>query len=168
MGRAATRLHLSSSAVSHGLKRLRSLLNEPVFLKNPKGVVPTARAVALIEPIGEILAGVRSVLASAEAFDAVRSTRSFTMGATDGVSAVILRPLLATEQKAAPGVNLGIRNLLSPFEVAFKCLDELVVDIAIAPMPDDILARFAVREFYDESFVLVTRPGHSLGNQPTL
>jgi DNA-binding transcriptional LysR family regulator len=124
------------------------LLNDPLFLKNPKGVVPTARAVALIEPIGEILARVRSVLASAEAFGASRSTRSVTMGATDGISAVILRPLLATVQKSAPGVNLGIRNLLPPFEVAFKCLDERVVDIAIAPMLDDIPARFAVRELY--------------------
>ena len=46
-GRAAERLNLSSSAVSHGLGRLRRLLNDPLFLKTPRGVVPTARALEL-------------------------------------------------------------------------------------------------------------------------
>ena len=44
MGRAAERLNLTPSAVSHGLGRLRRLLNDPLFLKTPKGVMPTARA----------------------------------------------------------------------------------------------------------------------------
>lgn len=47
VGRAAYRLHLSRSAVSHGVARLRRLLNDPVFVCTPKGVVPTDRAVEL-------------------------------------------------------------------------------------------------------------------------
>ena len=69
VGRAAERLNLSASAVSHGLGRLRRLLNDPLFLKTPKGVVPTARAAELAAPIAEILARVRRVVASAEPFD---------------------------------------------------------------------------------------------------
>src|SRR5436190_1203662 len=49
VGRAATRLNLTPSAVSHGLGRLRRLLNDPLFLRTPMGVVPTARASALPE-----------------------------------------------------------------------------------------------------------------------
>ena len=37
VGRAAERLNLSPSAVSHGLGRLRRLLNDPLFLRTPKG-----------------------------------------------------------------------------------------------------------------------------------
>ncbi len=70
VGRAAARLNLSPSAVSHGLKRLRLLLNDPLFLRTPKGVVPTARAAQLAEPIAEVLARVRNVISSAEPFDA--------------------------------------------------------------------------------------------------
>ncbi len=44
VGRAAEKLNLSPSAVSHGLGRLRQLLNDPQFLRTPKGVVPTERA----------------------------------------------------------------------------------------------------------------------------
>src|SRR5690349_15229221 len=75
VGRAAERLNLSPSAVSHGLRRLRVLLNDPLFLKHPKGVVPTARADALAEPILDILARARVVVGGAEQFDPVRSQR---------------------------------------------------------------------------------------------
>ena len=36
LGRAAARLNLTPSAVSHGLSRLRSLLNDPLFLRVPR------------------------------------------------------------------------------------------------------------------------------------
>ena len=47
VGRSAERLHLSPSAISHGLGRLRALLGDPLFLRTPKGVVPTERAFQL-------------------------------------------------------------------------------------------------------------------------
>src|SRR5258705_12294536 len=75
VGRGALRLNLTPSAVSHGLGRLRGLLNDPLFLRTPKGVVPTARAVALAEPVGDLLAQARRVLSSAEPFEAAKSTR---------------------------------------------------------------------------------------------
>jgi hypothetical protein len=52
VGRTAARMHLSPSAVSHGLARLRRVLHDPLFLKHPKGVVPTDRAGQLAAPIG--------------------------------------------------------------------------------------------------------------------
>src|SRR6478672_9855447 len=87
VGRAAARLNLTPSAVSHALGRLRQLLNDPLFLRTPKGVVPTARAAELAEPIADILARVRRVVATAEPFDAARSTRRFALGAPDALSA---------------------------------------------------------------------------------
>ena len=94
VGRSAERLHLSPSAVSHGLGRLRTLLGDPLFLKTPKGVVPTERALQLATPVAEILAHVRGIVSSATPFDPHHSTRRFVIGAPDGISAVILPPLL--------------------------------------------------------------------------
>src|SRR3954468_4613468 len=88
VGRAAQRLKLTPSAVSHGLGRLRRLLNDPLFLRTPKGVVPTARASELAAPIADALARVRSVISSAEPFDPATSTRRFAIGAPDAISAV--------------------------------------------------------------------------------
>ena len=91
VGKAAQRLHVTPSAVSHGLNRLRFLLNDPLFLRTPKGVAPTARAIELAEPIADILARVRRVVATAEPFDPARSERRFTIGTPDG--SVLLPPL---------------------------------------------------------------------------
>src|SRR5918998_1462653 len=114
VGRAATRLNLSPSAISHGLKRLRRLLNDPLFLRTPKGLVPTTRALELEEPIGEVLARVSGIVSAAEAFDPATSTRRFVIGAPDAVSAVLLRPLLSELQAVAPRVDIGVRQLLPP------------------------------------------------------
>ena len=107
VGRAAARLNLTPSAVSHGLGRLRRLLNDPLFLRTPKGVVPTARALELVEPIADILERVRHVVSTAEPFDASTSRRRFVVGAPDGALAVFLPPLLARLREAAPGVDIS-------------------------------------------------------------
>src|SRR4026208_1343640 len=75
VGRAAERMRPTPSAASHGLGRLRRLLNDPLFLRTPKGVVPTARATELAEPIAEILARVGSVMASVAPIDPATGNR---------------------------------------------------------------------------------------------
>src|SRR5262245_38185773 len=92
--RAAEAMHLSPSAVSHGLSRLRRLLGDPLFLRTPRGVVPTDRANQVAGPIADILVRVRGVVASTEPFDPARSTRRFTIGAPDAALSVFLPAVL--------------------------------------------------------------------------
>jgi DNA-binding transcriptional LysR family regulator len=167
VGRAAARLNISPSAVSHGLGRLRRLLHDPLFLRNPKGVVPTTRAAALAPPIADILARAQNVIGSVEQFDAKTSTRRFTLGTPDGVSAVLLPPLLTEIRKNAPGIDLSVRNLVGQFHLALTDLDERTLDVALVPL-DTIPARFVSRTLYDEEFVIVKRKGHRLSTKPTL
>ncbi|NJO43724.1 MAG: LysR family transcriptional regulator [Cyanobacteria bacterium RU_5_0] len=176
VGRTAEQLHLSPSAVSHGLGRLRRLFNDPLFLRTPKGVAPTTRATELAVPIADILARVKSVMSIAEPFDPVTSSRRFMIGAPDGVSAIFLTPLLTELNKAAPKIDLGVRQLLptegesSPdraWRTAFTDLDARVMDIAILPT-DDIAARFLSKTLYEEEFVVATRAGHPFAVDPTL
>src|SRR5262245_24454776 len=175
VGRAAEVLNLSQSAVSHGLSRLRRLLNDPLFLKTPKGVVPTARALELAEPIADILARVRDVVATAEPFVAAKSRRRFTIGAPDATSAVFLPPLLKRLQRYAPGIDLSVRQLLppqegriggNPWEQALSDLEAREIDIAIVPI-DDLPARFVGLPLYREDFVIATRAGHPFAHAPT-
>ncbi|WKA27218.1 LysR family transcriptional regulator [Bradyrhizobium roseum] len=176
VGRSAERLHLSSSAVSHGLGRLRALLGDPLFLKTPKGVVPTERALQLSTSVAEILALVRGVVSTATPFDPRQSTRRFVIGAPDGISSVILPPLLGTLRSAAPGIDVGIRQLLPTqgFSVphlawkdALKELEDRAMDVAIIPF-DDIPVRFHKAILYEEQFVIAFRKGHSFQRNPTL
>lgn len=164
VGRAAERLRLSPSAVSHGLGRLRRLLNDPLFLRTPKGVVPTARATELSEAIADILARARNVIASAAPFDATKSTRRFTIGSADGFS-IFLPALMAELEQTAPNIDIVMRHMQR--ETAIADLDARVIDLAVAPF-DDIPARFFARLAYDEEFVVAARRGHPFLDAPTL
>jgi len=165
VGRAAARLNLSPSAVSHGLGRLRDLLHDPLFIRHPKGIVPTERAAALAAPIGEILARVRQVVVSAEPFDPKRSRRRFTIGTTDGIAAVVVPPLLAAVRRSGPGVDVHVRMLMPP--AAPAALDAREVDVAVVPL-DGIAARFDARVLYEEDFVIAMRADYPLGLAPSL
>jgi DNA-binding transcriptional LysR family regulator len=165
VGRTAARLNLSPSAVSHGLKRLRTLLNDPLFLRTPKGVTPTSRALELAAPLAEILALTRGLLTAAEPFDPETSKRSFVLGAPDGVSAVLLPQMLADLSRLAPSIDLRLRQLLpmagesSPDRAWANALMEIEareIDIAIVPTAE-MPARFYRRRLYREDFVIVER-----------
>jgi len=176
VGRAAQRLNLTPSAVSHGLGRLRRLLNDPLFLRTPKGVVPTARATELAAPISAVLAQARKVLSSAEPFDPGRSERRFTIGAPDAISAVVVPPLLAELAKRAPGIDLALRQLLPTpgestperaWQGVFADLEARAVDVAVIPgVPAP--RRFHALGLYEEDFVVAVRRGNSFAKDPTL
>jgi DNA-binding transcriptional LysR family regulator len=176
VGRAADKLSLSASAVSHGLGRLRRLLNDPLFLRTPKGVVPTARATELAEPVADILARIRNVVATAEPFDPTKSTRRFMLGAPDGALAALLPQLLAALNRTAPGVDLGVQQLLPArgartaeraWEPTMADLEARALDVAVIPI-ETIPARFVGRVLFEEDFVVAARPGHPFARNPTL
>lgn len=171
VGRAAARMNLSASAISHGLGRLRRLLDDPLFLRTPKGVVPTDRALELAGPISEMLASVGRILSTAAPFDPAVSTRRFTIGAPDGISAVVLPGLTAAVRQAAPSIDIGIRQLLPTptglWQHAIEELDTRVMDIAILPA-GEVPVRFAEATLYEEQFVIAMRRGHGFAENPSL
>jgi DNA-binding transcriptional LysR family regulator len=166
VGRAAERLNLSPSAVSHGIGRLRRLLNDPLFLRTPKGVVPTTRAVELAEPVADILARARRVIASAAPFDPATSRRRFVIGAPDAMATVLLPSLLAALGRDAPGIDIGVSHLQFG-DAALAALDARTVDVALTPT-EGAPARFVERVLYREDFVVAMRPGHPYAGDPTL
>lgn len=176
VGRAADRLNLSPSAVSHGLARLRRMLDDPLFLRSPKGVVLTDRAQQIADPVSDILARIRAVVSTAEPFDPGTSTRRFTIGAPDAIAAMILPALLQRLQQEAPGVDLSLKQVLpDPGEVqphrawrgAFADLDARSLDLALLPVASDA-ARFASRLLFTEDFVIVTPKAHPFLADPSL
>jgi DNA-binding transcriptional LysR family regulator len=173
VGRAARRLNLTPSAVSHGLGRLRRLFNDPLFLRTPKGVVPTERASELSAPVADILVRVSKVVSSAEPFDPSTSRRTFSIGSPD---AVVLPSLLPALRRMAPNIDIRMRQLLpsagsmargNPWAGAYEELDARTLDVAIAPF-SDVPARFVTQTLYDESFVIASRANHPFVRSPSL
>jgi DNA-binding transcriptional LysR family regulator len=159
LGRTGASLHLSPSAISHGLVRLRRVLHDPLFLKHPKGVVPTDRAGQVAPSIADILERIRGVVASAEGFDAQRSTRRFTVGAPDAAFAVVLPPLLAALTARAPLIDLGVREILPQHALAE--LDGRRADLVVQPL-EEIPPRFQGAPLYQEEFAIAMRSGHPI------
>ncbi|HEX2337751.1 MAG TPA: LysR family transcriptional regulator, partial [Hyphomicrobiaceae bacterium] len=176
VARAAERLNLTPSAVSHGLGRLRRLLNDPLFLRTQKGVVPSARAQELARPIADIMAQAGAVIASAEPFDAAQSRRRFTIGAPDAISAVLLTHLLEALDRQAPGIDIGLVQLLPQhrgrptsqvWQSTLTELESRSLDIAILPIAE-VPPRFVAHKLFEEDFVVTMRKGHPFARNPTL
>lgn len=165
VGRAAERLSLSASAVSHGLGRLRRLFGDPLFVKVPKGVLPTDRALALAPMIAAILADMRRLVAQSAPFDPATSTRRFVIAATDGVSAVLLPPLMAALAAQAPGIDISVRPLQQ--ELVAGELDAGTVDMALGALID-MPARFVRHGLYHEEFCVTARGDHPWLAKPDL
>src|SRR5579859_7946392 len=89
IGRAAAQLGLTQSATSQALDRLRTMFNDTLFVRHPKGISPTARALQLTPVVADILDRAQSMLAASAGFDP-NAPHSFTVGSTDlGVFAVL-------------------------------------------------------------------------------
>src|SRR5262245_23009205 len=52
--RAAARVGLRQSAMSHNLARLRALLGDELLTRGPEGMRPTPRALALVDQCGSL------------------------------------------------------------------------------------------------------------------
>ncbi len=174
VGRAAVRMNLTPSAVSHALSRLRDQLNDPLFLRTPKGVVPTARAMELGEPIGEILAKIENVLGSAAPFDAATSERRFMVGAPDAVLASGMVSMFARIKVKAPNVSIGLIHLMparrgnsvkEPWQESLDMLEKRKLDVALLPVRA-VPPRFEAHRIYDEDFVVAMRKGHAFARAP--
>lgn len=176
VARAADKLNLTPSAVSHGLRRLRRLLNDPLFLKTPGGVQPTDRALALAGPITELLVRLEGIVSAASPFDARTARRTFTIGAPDALSAVFLGSLVATLTREAPGIDVRLLHLMpqhrgkSTSQVWHDTLSELDahrLDLAVLPI-GPLPTRYVERVLFEEEFVVAMRKGHALARNLTL
>lgn len=174
--RAADRLNLTPSAISHGLTRLRRLLSDPLFLPTPKGMSPTARARELAAPIRDLLERAVQVLDTGAPFDPATSTRAFRIGAPDGALAAFLPGLLDTLALEAPGIDLRIAQLLpaegrfaalDAWEPALLALDTQQLDLAVIPLPA-APARFTAESLFSEDFVVIAAQHHPFAEAPDL
>lgn len=109
--RAAVRLGLGQSAMSHTLGRLRLAFDDELFTRTPTGMQPTPRALALIEPIREALARVEAIVAPPQAFDPATSEREFRIGLPDSTEVLLVPRLMAHLRAVAPGVRLLLRTM---------------------------------------------------------
>jgi DNA-binding transcriptional LysR family regulator len=161
--RAAARLGVTQSAVSHALKRLRTRLRDPLLVRTSEGTVLTPRAEALLEPIAVGLDAIEGALDRVEPFDP-HVRRAFTIVATDLLGVVLLPPLFERVSAEAPGVDLRVRSLVKGSEVGLASND---VDLLLTGVPTEAGGLVQQRLLEDE-FACVVRRGHPAADAMTL
>ncbi len=87
--RAATRLHLSQSAVSKSLSRLRTMFDDPLFIRERHGLRPTPRARALRGELAGLLSRLES-LSAPPTFEPVTSQRRFQMAVLESAWSTLM------------------------------------------------------------------------------
>jgi DNA-binding transcriptional LysR family regulator len=160
VGRAAARLHLTQSAVSHALNRLREIFNDPLFVRIPVGVAPTPRALELADPVSAVLKQVGRILAPGQPFDPRLTTDRLVLGTTDYASVEIMPALVSFIRQHAPGLHLVLRNLR--LDNLTADLDAREFDAAIAPISERMPTRFSCISLFDDHIILAARREHPL------
>ncbi|OQS33208.1 LysR family transcriptional regulator [Chromobacterium haemolyticum] len=159
VGRAAARLHLSQSATSHALSRLRTAFDDPLFTRNPRGIVPTPLTIELMPRVAAALESVRLVASPRGPFDPGRLQATLSVAATDHAILTVIAPVLAMIQAAAPDVVLKLRP--ANRESALRMLDAGELDIVLGSGSfAQIPQRFDCQLVHKERFIGIARKGH--------
>ena len=127
--KTADMLGVSQSAVSHTLDKLRSTFDDPLFVRDGRGIRPTARALSLHDPIEAVLGGLKS-LSYERKFDPLVDPIEFTIATNDFplgfIFPILLKKMYAEGIKpifhfipaGIPSVNLlrtsGCQMLITP------------------------------------------------------
>jgi DNA-binding transcriptional LysR family regulator len=149
---AARDLGLTQSAASQGLARLRDVFGDPLFLRRPHGMEPTALAIGLEAPIRAAVEALRGALGTAERFDPATARRVLRVSALDSDQATLLPALARACAREAPGIKLVALPLAR--RAAEEALRAGEIDLALglfARAPEDLIAMELSRQSFSSA-----------------
>lgn len=115
--RAARRLGITQSSMSHRLAQLRAALGDPLFVRVGASLMPTPRAQAIAQPLAQALRALEASVAPVEPFDPAASR--FVIGiAMPDLLATLASELAATLAREAPNLELRLTNIAPALSTA--------------------------------------------------
>lgn len=110
VSKAADRLGVTQSAISHTLGKLRQVLGDPLFVRSGQGLTPTERALSLKEPVQDVLDKMRA-LTEDRPFDPLAEEIAIQVAANDLPRELIFPELLRATR--ADGIRLRLEFIPS-------------------------------------------------------
>jgi DNA-binding transcriptional LysR family regulator len=154
---AARRLHVTPSAVSNALARLRATLDDPLLIRSGRGVVPTPRAAALAPTLARALRDLDQAI-HGNGFDPATTDRELTLAIADVVQVVKLPQIVAALAREMPRARLRVASIDTLVATGGLAGTEIDVAIGAGEQGPGIHAE----PLYQESIVLVARAGHPM------
>jgi DNA-binding transcriptional LysR family regulator len=158
--RAAARLNLSQSAVSHSLARLRVITKDELFIRSSGEMRPTSRASELWRPIQSALTEIRKAISQTE-FEPASASVTFKIAMTGYAATTLADRLFDDVQKEAPNCALEIEIVGRDLERTFMLLDDQKADLFVG-ICSEPPGRLGYEALFSESFSCILRPGHAL------
>jgi DNA-binding transcriptional LysR family regulator len=152
VSRAAARLGLTQSAVSHALARLREQLDDPLFVRAQGGLRPTPRAIEIAAKVREGLSLLRDAVLH-PLFDPATTTRIFTLGASSYFCVSLLPRAISLARREAP---LAQFRIVAPGDDPLGGIEDGSIDLAFSSF-DKVPSRFVMQPLYKEKLVWVGR-----------
>ncbi|MCW8863530.1 MAG: LysR family transcriptional regulator [Colwellia sp.] len=126
---AAERAFVSQSAMSRTLQRLRELFDNPLFIRQSHGLLPTKRAMTLYKELQPLLIGIDTLL-KPETFDPSTLNGQFVIACPSLLSSHWLSGLVARLAAIAPGVKLrSIETVTTPEQTLLDGKADLAIHL---------------------------------------
>jgi DNA-binding transcriptional LysR family regulator len=155
----AQQLGLSPSAISHALRRLRELFDDPLFVRRSHGLEPTRRAIDLGPRIEALLQAMGQTVSGETGFDPGATRRRFRMAAAESLASVIGPGLVEAVGREAPLATFSIRYAV--LERALRAVRRGEVDLALGVFPV-IPPAFAAVPLFEDEYCVIARQGHPM------
>lgn len=150
--------------MSRALARLRETTGDPLLVRAGRGLVPTPRAIALREQVGQLVQDAQAVLRPVERLDLPQLTRTFTLRVSDGFTENFGARLVTRMCLEAPGVRLRFTQKLDKDNAPLRTG---AVDLETGVVAETAGPELRLRTLFRDRFIGVVRAGHPL-NQGTI
>ncbi len=156
VSKAATRLSLSQSAVSHALGRLRTYFNDPLLIKIKNGMTPTPTAEEIKGPLHKILSQIQE-LSGETHFEPSIEKATFRIAASDYGAGIILPRLIEKLSIEAPYCSIECNPISAHLEHDLKLG---LIDLAFGGYKP--FENFSSETIFDDRYVGVVRTNHPI------
>mgnify|MGYP001383363536 CR=1 FL=1 len=162
--KASKKIGITQPAMSNALNRLRYLVKDELFIRGPKGMRPTPRALELSVPIHSSLTNIELSLNSKD-FNPSKTKKLFRISISDDIAPLILPNLVREMEKISTNFSLCARSAQGL--EAIKLLDKNEIDFSLGRF-ESVPNRFGVRVLFDERYVCMMNKRHPLSVEKKL
>ncbi|WP_460090882.1 LysR family transcriptional regulator [Pseudomonas sp. S2_E02] len=163
--RAAERLHMTQSATSGVLARLRTYFEDELLVQVGRKMQPTPYATELAKPVREVLLTIQSSITAKPVFEPATSKRHFRLVTSDYLISVLFAQVIQNIHQQAPNITF---EMLGPSDNSGELLVRGEVDLMIVP-ERYIIEGHPSRLLFEEEHVCVVWQGNTqVGDTLTL
>ncbi len=163
--RAGEAVHVTQSAMSGILARLRDYFGDPLIVQVGRKMELTSLAESLVEPVNDVLLRIDATIATRPEFNPLSTRRHFSVVASDYSISVLLLDVLRRIHHEAPGMSLEFRN---PSESAAAELEAGEVDFIVNPESQHSPVQSGTILFEDSYVIVVDADNTEVGDSITM